>query len=116
LPSKRASNGRDTAGRFAPGNRIAKGNPVARQQHEIRREMINAVSVADLRAIIRALVSKAKQGDVPAAREILDRLIGKPKQAVDVATEGPLIREVAGIRIADVTGIDGSRTTVTNGA
>lgn len=38
-----------------------------------------------MRAIVRALVKKAKTGNIPAAREVLDRLIGKPPAAEDDA-------------------------------
>jgi ribosomal protein L17 len=36
-----------------------------------------AVTPADLRAIVEALVARARSGDVAAAREVLDRLLGK---------------------------------------
>ena len=37
---------------------------------------------ADLDALISALITKAKEGDVPAIREVLDRVDGKVPQAV----------------------------------
>jgi hypothetical protein len=49
--------------------------------------MLEAVTDDDLRDIIRTLVEQAKGGNVPAAREVLDRLLGKPVQAVIQADE-----------------------------
>src|SRR5688572_27225584 len=74
--------GRDTRGRFTPGNTLARGNPFARQVADLRAAMIRAVTPADLAAIVAALVDKAKAGDVVAIREVLDRCIGKATPAV----------------------------------
>ena len=41
------------------------------------------VSDDDLRAIVSTLVEKAKAGDVMAAREVLDRLLGKAKISIE---------------------------------
>jgi hypothetical protein len=41
------------------------------------------VTEDDLRAIVAALVKQAKAGDIAAARELLNRLIGKPLDTVD---------------------------------
>lgn len=40
-----------------------------------------------MRAVVAALVARAKEGDVVAARELLNRLVGKP---VDVLAERKL--------------------------
>jgi hypothetical protein len=74
--------GRDRQGRFAAGNPGGPGNPYVKRAAEIRTAMMDAVSDDDLRAIVRALVKKAKRGDTVAAREVLDRLIGKSLAAV----------------------------------
>lgn len=74
-----ATAGRDTTtGRFAKGWRGGKGNPLAGKVAKLRAAMINAVSASDLRDVIRAMIAQAKAGDVAAARELLDRLLGKP--------------------------------------
>ncbi len=44
---------------------------------------MSAVSDNDLRAIVSTLVEKAKAGDVMAAREVLDRLLGKAKISIE---------------------------------
>ncbi|MEX2169508.1 MAG: hypothetical protein WD851_09355 [Pirellulales bacterium] len=83
MPSPAESNGhhgRDTSGRFAPGNKAGRGNPLARKVQQLRAALVQAVTEADVKNIIAALVKAAKAGDVVAAREILDRTIGKPAQ------------------------------------
>lgn len=87
LPSPNGSNGRDRSGRFASGNSGGPGNPHARQVAQLRSTMLRAVTAKDLRAITKALVEKAKAGDVMAAREVLDRCFGKPRQGIDLEAE-----------------------------
>ncbi len=81
-PSPTGDNGRDGRGRFATGNRCAVGNPLARRVAQLRSMILEAVSEDDLRAVVLALIEKAKNGDVMAARELLDRLVGKAPSPV----------------------------------
>jgi len=76
-PSPTGSNGRDRSGRFARGNKAATGNPFARQAQQLRAALFKAVTKKDIRLIILKMVEAAKNGDVIASREILDRTIGK---------------------------------------
>ncbi len=76
---------RGADGRWLPGNPGGPGNPLAKRTAEIRQAVYDAVTAEDLRAIVKALVAQAKAGDVPAAREVLDRLLGKSVQAVKVS-------------------------------
>ena len=87
LPSPNGSNGRGAGGRFTKGNPGGPGNPHARHVAEIRSVLMSAVSNDDLRAIVSTLVEKAKAGDVMAAREVFDRLVGKAK--ISIASEPP---------------------------
>ena len=80
-PSPTGSNGRDGAGRFAPGNQVAKGNPHAKRVGALRTAMLDAVSEEDMRAIISKLVELAKAGSVQASREVLERCLGKVQEA-----------------------------------
>ncbi|MGH8320466.1 MAG: DUF5681 domain-containing protein [Gammaproteobacteria bacterium] len=82
-PSTNGDNGRDTQGRFAPGNSGGPGNPFARRTAELRSLMLQSVTEEDFRAIIAKLVEKAKKGDLAATREVLTRLFGKPDAAID---------------------------------
>src|SRR5882724_4255653 len=74
---------RDQNGRFTPGNRGGSGNPFARQVAALRQALLDAVSPDDMAAVAQALVAKAKQGDVSAAKVLLAYLVGKPAPAPD---------------------------------
>lgn len=76
-------NGRNGNGKFAKGNAGGPGNPYARRVARLRGLMLDAVSDEDLKAIVSAMVEKAKGGDLNAAREVLSRIIGKPADAPD---------------------------------
>jgi hypothetical protein len=52
--------------------------------------MLGAVTTEDLRAICAKLVEQAKAGSIPAAREVLDRCLGR-----SVSLSDPL--EVGGV-------------------
>ena len=77
-PSTTGSNGRGEGGRFGPGNKYARGNPHARRVARLRAELLRAVTPADLRDVALALLTQAKAGDVAAAKELLQRLLGPP--------------------------------------
>ncbi len=81
-PSTTGGNGgRTPGGRFARGNKLAVGNPHVRKVARLRSAMLRAVTLADMRAIIVRLVTDAKAGNVQAAKEILERTLGKPQEA-----------------------------------
>lgn len=69
---------RGSRGRFLPGNKFALGNPVNRKVQKLRAALLRSVKVCDLRSIVKGLVQKAKEGDVVAAKVLLDRLLGPP--------------------------------------
>lgn len=69
---------RDSRGLFLPGNKVAKGNPHGRRVAKIRGWLLDSVDASDVRKVIKALVAEAEKGNVAAARELLDRLVGKP--------------------------------------
>jgi hypothetical protein len=96
-PSPTAVNGRAANGRFGPGNRAGKGNPLNRHTQRIRAELSKAATKADIKAICKALVDGAKTGDIGFIREWLDRTLGKPAQAELLerieALEASLIKE-----------------------
>ena len=77
-PSPNGANGRDRSGRFAAGNPGGPGNPQAKHVAALRGALLRSVKAVDVEAIIAKLVEAAKTGDTVAAREILDRTIGKP--------------------------------------
>lgn len=79
-PSGNGSNGRDSKGRFVAGNSGGPGNPHVKRTSELRNALLNAVSADDVEKIIQAIVEAAKAGNTVAAREVLDRTIGRPSQ------------------------------------
>jgi hypothetical protein len=72
--------GRTPGGKFAPGNRLAKGNPNNRRAQQLRNAYIDAVTPEDMREVAVAVAKVAKGGDVAAAKELCDRVIGRPVQ------------------------------------
>jgi len=70
---------RDKLGRFGPGNPGSSGGVLQRRVHALRLAVTDAVSPADIKDVMLALLRAAKAGDVPAAKEFLDRAIGKPR-------------------------------------
>jgi hypothetical protein len=94
-PMRPSRNGRTAKGRFAQGNPGGPGNPYARRVAAFRAVLLDAVTEADLKAVARSLVARAKAGEVPAIRELLDRLIGKVgDHDPETADQGPLIMKV----------------------
>ena len=81
-PSPNGDNGRDASGRFVAGNPGGPGNPHARQVGQLRSALIEAVTDKDIERIFATLVRRAIEGDVRAAKEVLDRVLGRPQEAV----------------------------------
>lgn len=80
VPSGRAPNGK-----FAPGNKIAKGGArFAKQAAALKRELMRSVTREDIKQIVESLKTEAKAGDVSAAKELFDRLLGKAPQALEI--------------------------------
>ena len=70
--------GRDTRGRFVVGNPGGPGNPYASRVSVLRSALIHTVNTYEVPKIARALVERAKAGDVAAARLVLGYALGKP--------------------------------------
>ncbi len=98
-PSTHGDNGRGSDGRFGPGNTLGRGNPLAGQAARLRAALFDAVSEADLRAVVAALIAKAKGGDVRAVAELLDRTIGRPTEA-DLLARLEALEAAAGLEAA----------------
>ena len=65
------TNGHDARGRWAQGNPGGPGNPFARRVAALRKVIINRLTEEDLLAITEALLAKAKEGSVGAAKLLL---------------------------------------------
>ena len=87
-PSPTGANGNhDRRGRFQRGNKAAKGNPHARHVGQLRSALLEAFTVEDMGAIARKLIESAKAGNVQAVKELLDRSVGRPDQAIHMVSE-----------------------------
>jgi hypothetical protein len=75
--------GRDSRGRFAPGNLGGPGNPYNRRVAELRRILLEEVSDDAMRVIIQVLLFKAQTGDLAAIKLVLQYVLGKPTPAPD---------------------------------
>ena len=80
---------RDDKGRFALGNPGGPGNPYVQRTTALRSVLLDAVSEDDVRDVVAMLIAKAKAGDIAAAREVLDRVIGKATLALGLAVATP---------------------------
>jgi len=76
--------GKSSGGRPAKVNSAALMNPAAQRVAELRAALLGRIGSRDIQQIVGKLVSKAKAGDIAAAREVLDRSIGKAKQSVEL--------------------------------
>lgn len=76
---------RDNRGRFAEGNPGGPGNPLAKRTAEVKQAFLNAVTPDDVGDIARKLVEQAKAGDTVAARIVLDRILGRDSQPIELA-------------------------------
>src|SRR4051812_14248262 len=75
--------GHEANGQFAKGNKGGPGTPSPRQVAQLRKVIINRVTEEDLLAITEALLAKAKEGSVGAAKLLLSYALGKPASAPD---------------------------------
>src|SRR6266480_1919919 len=77
------ASGHEANGQFAKGNPGGPGNPFARQVAKLRKVILNRLTEEDLLAITEALLAKAKEGSVGAAKLLLSYALGKPASAPD---------------------------------
>ena len=76
-----AGDGRDSNGRFAPGWRGGPGNPHARKVAKLRSALLATVTEDDMKAVTLKLVAMARDGNLPAIKEMFERVLGKPIEA-----------------------------------
>ena len=80
-PSTTVANGdHDAAGRFLPGNKAATGNPHAKRIARLRSKLLATIRPADLAAVVESMLDKARDGDVAAARLLLEYTLGRPER------------------------------------
>ena len=86
-PSSNGGNtGRDNKGKFGKGNSCSKGNKgnTNEKAKALKAVLLKTITEKDIKKIGRALVKKALAGDVPATKELFDRLWGRAIQEVDL--------------------------------
>jgi hypothetical protein len=79
----------DAKGRFAPGNSGGPGNPFAWHCANFRKILLTTVTIEDIQQIAQALIAKAKEGNLQAARLLLPY---HPRQAIRQSARGPFCR------------------------
>lgn len=96
-PSSNGDNGRDTLGRFKPGNPGGPGNPNARAVARLRQALVNGLTDEKAEAIARKLIEEAEKGERWAVHEVFDRVCGKAKQETDLTISK------GGLNVADMS-------------
>lgn len=75
------SSGRDERGRFGQGNPGGPGAPRQRSRNDdLRQAVLSAVAPEHVAALMRLLTRRALEGDMKAARLVLDRTLGRPRE------------------------------------
>lgn len=87
-------------GKFKSGNKFGKGNPLAGAAAKLRAKLLKTVTEDDIEAAvncIRNIMETGKPSErLAAAREILDRTVGKASQTIDVIRLHPMGAEIEG--------------------
>jgi len=89
-PPQAPSEGRDAGGRFAKGNAGGPGNPYPRRVAALRRALLDCVTEDDIKAIAKAVIEEAKDGNIAAAKIIFQYTLGKPDFAINMDLHAPM--------------------------
>lgn len=68
---------RDEHGRFVEGCQPGPGNPYAKRTAELRAAMLDALTSDAVRRVVLRMIDSALDGDVAAARIVLERAVGR---------------------------------------
>ena len=71
--------GRGPDGRFKPGWKGGPGNPHVRRLADLQATVRDAIEPETMHGIVRKLSIRALEGDVGAAKVLLERVCGKPR-------------------------------------
>lgn len=90
-PATEAPKDRDAGGKFAPGNRAGVGHGRGRTQREFDAALRGRVTDEAFAEIVDRLIEQARAGDGIATKLVLDRLLGRAREAasgiaLDVST------------------------------
>lgn len=89
------------------GRRPGAGRPKgSKAKHTIQGEAYRAALIAavlkEKAPIIQALIAKAIGGDVPALKEINDRVLGKSTENIDLTTQGDKLQMPTLIKVIEL--------------
>lgn len=84
---------------FQPGNKLGKGNAVARRAFGLKCVLFRAIDGARFLKVFNKIEAQALTGDMAAAKIYVETLLGKPKYAEDAAPSGQ-----GGINVAVIFG------------
>jgi len=77
------------------GNKGGPGAPKGSKRQLLAKAFYDAVSTQDVVAIVKRLITDARQGDSRAARAVLDRFVQKAPQGVELS--GELAHKLTGV-------------------
>ena len=102
-PIHSAESDRDGAGRFLRGHGIrSPGNPRLRRLGALQEAVAEAITPAELTTVVQRLRDQALDGDTQAARLLLERCLGRPREeAPEVCIDLPDL--VTAADVADAT-------------
>ena len=80
---------------FQKGHKLSKGNPVVRQQAELRRLLIDDFKNGELDQVRKTLMEKAIGGDVQAIKLIYAYLMGQPTETMNLNAQHTFTAAVA---------------------
>jgi hypothetical protein len=83
-PKPTGVSGRSKDGQFTAGNKFGSGNPCNKKAQQLRNSLLQTVTEDDLISITKTLISMARNGNLVAIREVLDRALGKPTASIEV--------------------------------
>ena len=84
-------------GQLQPGHKVSVGNrggnPNYKRMSELKRALIACGSEEDIQKLYASLLAAALEGDTSAAKLLLDHLVGRPAQTVEVSgTDGDPVK------------------------
>jgi hypothetical protein len=100
-----AGNGRNQLGHFAPGNQLSKGvggNPSVRRMAALKKALVDCGTEEDVQSLYKAMLAAALAGDVPAATLLLNHLVGRPAQAVEISNADQHVDKSQGTKLTAI--------------
>ena len=89
------------------GRRPGAGRPKgSKAKHTIEGEAYRAALIAavlkEKAPLIEALIAKARAGDIPALKEINDRVLGKSTESIDLTSKGKELKMPSVIKVVEL--------------